>query len=213
MRFLEDVKERILEVAQRFFLQQGIRATTMDQIAEELSISKKTLYEYFPSKEVLLESCTQNFIHQVEQRIQTIREQHTSSAVLSVIATANYAYSLLASVNPVLFTELRRMLPAMRIKLLEQIQQLVERQLRQVLARGIAEGVFRKELPVDLLPLWVSYVMTQIVLNPDFAQQVQKPVQEIYAETLLLLLHSFCTEKGRRQVELYQSHIRQGYGR
>ncbi|MCS6790406.1 MAG: TetR/AcrR family transcriptional regulator [Bacteroidia bacterium] len=207
------MRERILEVAQRFFMQQGIRATTMDQIAEELSISKKTLYEHFPSKEALLESCSQNFIQQVEEKIQALRTQHARSAVLSVIATANYAYTLLASINPVLFTELRRMLPAVRSRLLEKIQQLVERQLRQVLAQGIAEGVFRKELPTDLLPLWVSYVMTQVVLNPDFARQTQKSVQEIYVETLLLLLYSFCTEEGRRQVELYQSHIRQGYAR
>jgi AcrR family transcriptional regulator len=50
----EAMQERILETADRLFYGQGIRATGVDTIAAEIGISKRTLYNYFPSKDALI---------------------------------------------------------------------------------------------------------------------------------------------------------------
>ena len=49
-----DMKERILETADRLFYLQGIRAVGVDTIAAEIGISKRTLYNHFPSKDALI---------------------------------------------------------------------------------------------------------------------------------------------------------------
>src|SRR5258707_10461617 len=49
-----DMKERILETADRLFYLQGIRAIGVDTIAAEIGISKRTLYNHFPSKDALI---------------------------------------------------------------------------------------------------------------------------------------------------------------
>jgi AcrR family transcriptional regulator len=49
-----DMKERILQTADRLFYLQGIRAVGVDTIAAEIGISKRTLYNHFPSKDVLI---------------------------------------------------------------------------------------------------------------------------------------------------------------
>src|ERR1700747_1752142 len=49
-----DMKERILQTADRLFYLQGIRAVGVDTIAAEIGISKRTLYNHFPSKDELI---------------------------------------------------------------------------------------------------------------------------------------------------------------
>ena len=49
-----DMKERILETADRLFYLRGIRAVGVDTIAAEIGISKRTLYNHFPSKDALI---------------------------------------------------------------------------------------------------------------------------------------------------------------
>ena len=49
-----DMKERILETADKLFYLQGIRAVGVDTIAAEIGISKRTLYNHFPSKDALI---------------------------------------------------------------------------------------------------------------------------------------------------------------
>lgn len=207
------MRDTIVEVATRLFMQQGVRATTMDQIAEALGISKKTLYEHFTSKDALIEACVDIFLLQMEEKLNEIRRTHTDNALLPMIATANYVYSLLTSLNPILYTELRRVIPHARAQVLPRIQGLIQRQLTLSVSRAMEEGLFRADLPMDMLPLWMSYVIVQVVLNPTFAGQAQKSIAEIYAETILLMLYSFTTEKGRQLLEAYKSQIRQTYVR
>src|ERR1700694_4894691 len=49
-----DMKERLLQTADRLFYLQGIRAIGVDTIAAEIGISKRTLYNHFPSKDALI---------------------------------------------------------------------------------------------------------------------------------------------------------------
>lgn len=207
------VREAIVEVATRLIMQQGVRATTMDQIADLLGISKKTLYEHFASKDMLIEVCADTFLKNMEAKLNEIRQLHTENALLPMIATANFVYGLLTSLNPILFTELRRVIPHARARVLPRIQELIQRQLTLSVQQAVREGLFRSDLPMDMLPLWMSYVIVQVVLNPAFAEQAQKSVAEIYAETILLLLYSFTTEKGRALLETYKLQIRQAYVR
>src|SRR5277367_5133047 len=50
----EAMQERILDTADRLFYGQGIRVVGVDTIAAEIGISKRTLYNYFPSKDILI---------------------------------------------------------------------------------------------------------------------------------------------------------------
>ncbi len=59
-----DMKERILETADRLFYLQGIRAIGVDTIAAEIGISKRTLYNHFPSKDALIAAYLERrFVH------------------------------------------------------------------------------------------------------------------------------------------------------
>ncbi len=206
-------QERILEVAEALLLRQGIRATTMDQIADRLGISKKTLYEHFPSKDQLIQTVTNYFLDKVAQHIEQLQRAHMEDPLLAITATANFAYHTLSALNPILFREIQRSPFELRSSIMKKIQSILQKNLRKNLTAGIKQGLFRHDLDIDFLSIWMFYVLTTSILNPDLAQDLQKSIAEIYAESILLFLYSFTTESGRQKLANYQNLIRSNYVR
>src|SRR5467141_3426383 len=68
--------QRIVEAARAHFFSHGFRSVTMDDLAEELAISKKTLYAHFPSKIALLEAVLADKFASVEAKLNAITRAH-----------------------------------------------------------------------------------------------------------------------------------------
>ncbi len=205
--------ERILEAAESLLIRQGIRATTLDQVVARLGISKKTLYDHFPSKDALVEAVLTRFLDRMESQVTELQQAHGKDPLLAIVSTANFAYHMLSSLSPTLLIELPRLPNTLRDKLFSHIRLLIQNNLRSNLQKGIELGLFRKDLDLDFIPLWMFYTLTQVILNPDFAQAVGRPIPEVYAESALLFLYSFTTEGGRLRLSEYQNLIRQTYAR
>ena len=70
-----DMKERILQTADRLFYLEGIRAIGVDTIAAEIGISKRTLYNHFPSKDALINAYLERRFVKARQSEQSPLEQ------------------------------------------------------------------------------------------------------------------------------------------
>ena len=68
------MEEKILQIAQKLFLTYGFKTVTMDDIATELSISKKTIYNFFPNKNKLVEVVANNFHSQITEGITKVKQ-------------------------------------------------------------------------------------------------------------------------------------------
>ncbi|PYJ92714.1 MAG: hypothetical protein DME62_11600, partial [Verrucomicrobia bacterium] len=69
-------RQRIVEAARVHFFSHGFRSVTMDDLAEELGISKKTLYAHFPGKIQLLEAVLEDKFAGVEAKLNEITHAH-----------------------------------------------------------------------------------------------------------------------------------------
>src|SRR6267143_298425 len=65
-------RQRIVEAARAHFFSHGFRSVTMDDLADELGISKKTLYVHFPDKMALLEAVLADKFASVEARLKEV---------------------------------------------------------------------------------------------------------------------------------------------
>ena len=68
-----DSETKILEAATDRFMAAGLYKVTMDEIASDLRMSKKTVYKFFPSKELLLKAIVQSLMHRVESEVATLQ--------------------------------------------------------------------------------------------------------------------------------------------
>src|SRR6266478_10209273 len=69
-------RQRIVEAARAHFFSHGFRSVSMDDLAEELAISKKTLYAHFQSKTALLEAVLADKFASVEAKLEGITLEH-----------------------------------------------------------------------------------------------------------------------------------------
>src|SRR4051812_8036168 len=75
------LRERIVAASRRYFLVQGFRRVTMAELADELGISKKTLYTYFRGKTELLEAMLLGKFHEIETELGSISRECESDFV------------------------------------------------------------------------------------------------------------------------------------
>ena len=82
--YRNELKERILEYSEKEFYANGVKQVKMDNIANYLSISKRTLYEIYPTKEDLLLECLKKHDTAYESRIEQYIEDLNSAALFLV---------------------------------------------------------------------------------------------------------------------------------
>ena len=83
--YRNELKERILEYSEKEFYANGVKQVKMDNIANYLSISKRTLYEIYPTKEDLLLECLKKHDTAYESRIEQYIEESNPNAIEIII--------------------------------------------------------------------------------------------------------------------------------
>ncbi len=85
-----EVKECILSIAQNLFFKQGIKSVSIDDISEEMSMSKKTFYKFFPSKDEIITTLVENHIQRDMLEIDKIRN-NSEDAIEELIGICEFS--------------------------------------------------------------------------------------------------------------------------
>ena len=101
------MKEKIIQKAAEMFITLGFKSVTMDDIARELGISKKTLYQYVENKNDLIGQIFQERIKNEKQCMADIREEATD-AVDEILRIARYVIQELRQMSPTTMYDLRK---------------------------------------------------------------------------------------------------------
>src|ERR1700743_3969871 len=113
-----DVKDRILMKAADLFCRYGIRTITMDEIASQLGISKKTIYQFFTDKDDMVSAVIAQEIQRNEMDCNLFRQQ-ASDAVHQVFLALESLEEMLKYTNPLMLYDLDKHHPASFLKLRE----------------------------------------------------------------------------------------------
>src|SRR6266851_1220112 len=106
-----DNKERILEKATQLFMRYGIRSITMDEIAAQLGISKKTIYQFFTDKDAMVEAVVNEEIKRNED--DCLEFSHAAeNAVHEIFLAMDSIQELLKAMNPQLIHDMEKHHPA-----------------------------------------------------------------------------------------------------
>ncbi len=144
------MKERIIEEAAKLFKTYGIRSVTMDQIASQLGISKRTLYELFADKEQLLESVLMLMADRQKEMVSRILEG-SETAIHAIFKLLENSKDHIRDMSPAFQSDLRKYhFQLMMNKTLK--NELPEyRSNIKLIERGIQENLFRKDINPDIV--------------------------------------------------------------
>jgi AcrR family transcriptional regulator len=196
-----EVKERILAKAADLFLRYGIRSITMDEIATQLGISKKTIYQFFTDKDDMVSAVIDLEIQKNELECQLFREQ-AENAVHQIFLALESLEEMLKYTNPLMLYDLEKHHPRAFRKLKEYKYQFLYEMIAENIQWGMNEEVYRSDIQKDIVAK-SRIELAFLVFNADLFPHSRYKMSEVNYELAILFLHGVTTPKGKKLIEKY----------
>src|SRR5436309_4674979 len=144
-------RQRIVEAARAHFFSHGFRSVTMDDLAEELAISKKTLYAHFPGKFDLLEAVLADKFAGVEATLKHVTRAHPHDFSVTLRELLAGTQRELDEIKPPFVRDMRQKAPEV-FKVVERRRAaLLQRYFGKFFVAGQRAGMVRKDVPAKLI--------------------------------------------------------------
>lgn len=187
---------RVVAVARRQFLAHGFRSVSMDDLAAELGMSKKTLYMAFPSKATLIEAVLKDKFREVEADLDQLAKDQAADVEAALHQFLNCLQRHTAEIQPAFVRDIGRETP--------ELFQLVEQKRREVICRyfgglfedGKKAGVIRSDIPTRLL-IEILLGAVQSIMNPPKLMELGLTVEQGYSSVIRLILEGALVPKGK----------------
>jgi AcrR family transcriptional regulator len=158
-------RRRIIAAARASFFAQGFRSVTMDQLAEELAMSKKTLYAHFPSKHALLEALLNEKFAGVEADLERVARESSGDFLAGLERLLECVQRHTEEVQPPFVRDLQREGPELFKVVEDRRREVIRRHVGKMLADGRKQGLIRKDVPVRLV-IEILLGAVQAIMNP-----------------------------------------------
>lgn len=194
-------RDRILQKADELFMQYGIRSVSMDDIANNLGMSKKTLYQYFADKDELVNEVVHNHIDSIQTDCVSGRNEAVD-AIHEVFITMERIIEQLSNMNPMLLYDLEKF----HFKAYRKFRDHKDKFLAQVISDniewGIKDELYRPDISVDVM----SKFRLESMMIP-FNVSLFPPGKYNLASTSEIIIEHFvyglATIKGHKLIQKY----------
>ena len=192
-----DLAQRILDAARAHIFRVGLRALTMDDLAHELGVSKKTLYVHFPSKDDIARQIIDFIGRTMRSRFDAILDNPTLPFPKKLCAVIDVIGHTIAKVSPSMLRDLQRDAPALYQKIEELRQKNIPYVFGRLLREGMANGYVRPELDVSFATeFWLQAIRG--LMHPDSLERTQLTPRQVLDHAIPLLFNGLLTPTGRK---------------
>ena len=193
------VRTRIVQAARAQLFAYGYTALTMDGLAAELGMSKKTLYVHFPGKDELIGEILRAFVAEVRASADELLGDPALSFTVKLHRFSEAMVKRLR-VHPLLFRDLQRSAP----HIYRQIEELRHKNIPYVFGRLLRQGQAARMVRADLDPdfaveFWRPAI--QALMHPDTLERLQLSPDEIFRRAINLFFGGILTPAGRKDYE------------
>jgi AcrR family transcriptional regulator len=197
-----EVQERILDTAFSLFRQYGTRSITMDDIANKMGISKKTLYAHFADKDDLVVNSISRELKMMEVNCIVNREKG-ADAIQELFLVMKLLDQLFRNMNPVIMLDLQKFHGKAYQVFQEYRNNYLHNTVRQNLERGIKEGLYREDINLDILTLF-RVSSSLLCFQPEVFPVSGWDLSVVQRELLEHFLYGVASMKGYKLIEKYK---------
>jgi AcrR family transcriptional regulator len=188
--------QRIVDTARRHFFTHGFRSVTMDDLAEELGMSKKTLYAWFPSKDALLKAVLLDKFRSVESDLDRIVSEGSADVLAALQRLLACMQRHAEEIQPPFVRDIRRETPKV-FKLIESRRRdVVRRYFGRIFGAGRRAGIIRKDIPTKLA-IEILLGATNAIMNPQKMAELDLTPKTGYSAILSVILEGVITQNSR----------------
>jgi AcrR family transcriptional regulator len=193
-----EIRDKIISFSRQLFLKYGIRSVTMDMIAEQMGISKRTIYENFSNKDELLENCI--LTAQNEQKIM-MQEMFsgTSNVIEATLKFIKIQINAINSINPVFLIELKKYYTEIWTKINSNEESGIA-MIKWLIQKGVDEELFRKDINIEIISRLINEQF-KLLNNQDLFPEDQFSKAEIFENIAINFLRGIATDKGMEVIK------------
>lgn len=194
------IEQKILEKTRQLFFRVGIKSVTMDNIAQELGMSKKTLYKYVDNKSDLVYKVLQRHLEEEEQFIETLKNSNLNG-IDTIVSIIKNVIKSLSNMSLSVIYDLQKYYPK-SWGLLEEFKSCsIIDTMQTILVKGKGEGLFREEIKEELISKF--YIMcVEGMMNPfNFTDYNKYDFKDIYLEYIIYHLHGIVSDEGHEYLK------------
>jgi AcrR family transcriptional regulator len=191
---------RILQAAHAHLFSYGYNALTMDDLAHELGISKKTLYVHFAGKDAIIERIIDVIGRSLRTRMEAALTDPKLTYTQRIRRVVEVAGSTLARASPTMLRDLQRFAPHLYQKIEDLRQQNIPFVFGRLIREGIAEGKVRPDLdPAFAAEFWLQAIRG--LVQPATLDRTQLTPRQTLEKALNLFFAGLLTPAGRKDYE------------
>jgi AcrR family transcriptional regulator len=189
------MKEKIIEQATELFIKLGFKSVTMDDIANGMGISKKTIYLHFKNKTELVEECALLIFYKIADGIQCIQELK-KNPIEELYDIKKMVMVFLHSEGASAEYQLQKYYPKIFSNLRNKQFQTMQSCVLENLKKGVGEGIYRENLNMDFISRIYFSGITSLK-NQELFPPGNFPIRELMEDYLEYHLRGIVTPRGR----------------
>ncbi|SDL98387.1 DNA-binding transcriptional regulator, AcrR family [Catalinimonas alkaloidigena] len=199
----ETMRERIRKGAEDLYLRYGLRSVTMDDVAKDLSVSKKTIYQFFRDKHELVQCVMLEHQCRTEDVLQGI-SQEAHDAIEEFILISIMLQKMFANMNPVVLYDLQKYHPDAWHVFLEHRDSCIEKTILHNLQWGQRDGLYRDDAhPAILARMRIEQAM--LAFDSSAFPHDTYSLVEVQTQFLLHFIHGVVSPRGYELLQTYKA--------
>lgn len=197
-----EAQDKILQTSLELFFRYGIKRVTMDDIAKELGMSKKTIYQFYKEKDDLV-----NQLCEIETRKHTAdftqMATDAKDPIHEIILISEKMREMIQNINPVFFLDLQKFYPDAFNIFQKFKEECAYKDILNNLNKGKAMGIYRADLDVEFAARYRLAQMDMLMFGNYFSFEKISFIQT--SELLLdMFVYGVCTVKGHKLINDYK---------
>jgi AcrR family transcriptional regulator len=197
-----EAQERIVGKAHELFMRYGVRSVSMDEVANQLGISKKTIYQFYADKDALVDDVIDIELGKSERNC-FLHKERSENPIHEIFMALDMLLEMLTQMNPTLIFDLERFHPRAFKKYSEYKNKFLYSVIRENLDAGKAQGLYREEINADIL---ARFRLASIfnTFNPEWLPMGKHTLPAVITEITDNFLYGLATSKGQKLIQKYK---------
>ena len=203
---METTKDRLITHAATLFANNGCKAITMDDIANSMGISKRTIYENFKDKEALLEACLHYFFEKGKMDTKQIL-QSSDNILVAIFKLLENTSKMFFQLKLNFFNEVQKYYPEIHNNIVKVFKRQHLESTEKLLQKGIADGIVRKEIIPSIISVLINEVFIMIIQKDVFADYGYDKKTAMHT-CMSCITRGMFTEKGMQILDRYMKEYK-----
>lgn len=195
-------QEKILKTSLGLFFKFGIKHITMDDIAKELGMSKKTIYQFYKEKDDLVNQLCELELKVHEGDFDEM-EKNAKDPIYEIILISDKMKNMMKNINPMFFLDLQKFYPNAYQRFLNFRENCAYKMIHHNIKKGIEMGLYRADLDPDFATrLRLAHI--DMVMFGNYFSYEKISIAKTNALVLDIFIYGICTIKGHKLFNNYQ---------